>query len=651
MLRLKHAIYAIALLLPGAALALPPVEDFVKRASYGTVRISPTGEYLALTVDRGEQDVLTVLRTADLQPVKINILPDNKSIGQFRWISDNRLMFNAVKKMGGYAQPFLLGEWYAVNADGSQATPVIFRGTRGATQRSQAVGSESFSLLDPLLDDPRNVIMQSRFPRSSEGSSTQVVRVDTVTGRRQVLATAPKANCSVSLDADKEPRFAVCSSSRNEAGEFEERTELYRRNGMSWDLINASQSGGKHLWVEHTTPDGKVYAVQSDQNPGAIGTLDTDTGEFSPLFQDDAADISRYLWSTDESALIAVITAAGAPKVTLIDEDHPESLLYQSLAAAFPGKFVHFDSHTADGKQVIVSVFSDTDPGELYLYDQNSGQARFLMRSRDWVDPDMSASIQPFHLKSRDGLDLYGYLTIPNSSDGRNLPLIVNPHGGPIGPRDYWGYNGEAQLFASRGYAVLQVNFRGSGGYGKGFEDAGHMQWGQGIQNDIIDATRWAIEQGHADPERVCIYGGSFGGYSALMAPIREPGMFKCTFGYVGVYDVDMMFNRGDIPRSQMGQRFLRRTHGTDSKVWAENSPAKRAGEVNIPVYLAAGARDERTPPEQTELMNRALIAAGNPPEGMIIQSGEMHGFYDVDNRVKLYTEMLDFFDRHIGGH
>lgn len=651
MSKLKHAICAIALLLPGAALALPPVEDFVKRASYGTVRISPTGEYLALTVDRGEQDVLTVLRTADLQPVKINILPDNKSIGQFRWVSDNRLMFNAVKKMGGYAQPFLLGEWYAVNADGTQATPVIFRGTRGATQRSQAVGFESFSLLDPLLDDPRNVIMQSRFPRSSEGSSTQVVRVDTITGRRQVMATAPKANCSVSLDAAKEPRFALCSSSRNEAGEYEERSELYRRNGMTWDLINASQSDGKHLWVEHTTPDGTIYAVQSDDNPGAIGVLDTESGEFNPLFQDEAADISHYLWSTDESVLIAVTTSAGAPKVTLIDEEHPESLLYQSLAAAFPGNYVNFDSHTSDGKQIIVSVHSDTNPGELYLYDRDTAQARFLMRSRDWVDPETSATIRPFHVRSRDGLDLYGYLTIPNGSDATNLPLIVNPHGGPIGPRDQWGYNGEAQLFASRGYAVLQVNFRGSGGYGQGFMDAGHMQWAEGIQNDIIDATRWAIEQGHADPERICIYGGSFGGYSALMAPIREPGLFQCTFGYVGVYDVDMMFNRGDIPRSQMGQRYLRRTHGTDSNVWAQNSPARRAGEVNIPVYLAAGARDERTPPEQTELMNRALIAAGNPPEGMIIQSGEMHGFYDVDNRVNLYTEMLDFFERHIGGH
>ncbi|QCU72629.1 S9 family peptidase [Luteimonas yindakuii] len=646
-------IYALALAglaaMPALALSQPPIEDFVKRPLYGAVQISPDGEHLALITDLGEQDVLTVLRTADLQPVKVNILPNKQSVGEFHWISQDRLLFNAVRKMGGYAQPFMTGEWFAVNADGSQATPVIFYGTRSASERSKSVGAERFTLLDPLPDDPRNVLMQSRFPRSTEGASTEVVRVDTVSGRRTVLAVAPKANCSISLDADKAPRFAVCSSSRNEEGEYEERTELYRRDGMSWTLINASRSEGKHLWVVRTTPQGRIYALQSDDKPGAIGTINAETGEFTELFRDDIADIERFVWSTDEAALIAVTTMAGAPRVTMIDEDHPDTELYQSLAAAFPGKYVDFSSHTVDGRQIVVSVRSDTDPGELYLYDRGTGSARFLMRNREWVDPAQSASVKPFAFQARDGQLLHGYLTLPNGSDGRNLPLIVNPHGGPIGPRDAWGYNPETQLFASRGYAVLQVNFRGSGGYGRGFQDAGHRQWGQGIQNDIIDATRWAIAQGHADEDRICIYGGSFGGYSSLMAPVRAPGLFKCAFGYVGVYDVDMMFKRGDIPQNDSGLRYLRRTHGTSAAEWTENSPARRAAEVRIPVYLAAGARDMRTPPEQTELMNRALTAAGNPPEGMIIQSGEMHGFYDEDARLKLYTEMLRFFDRHIG--
>lgn len=642
---------ACVLAAPAQATTLQPVHDFVSHPAYGTVKISPNGEYLAVTVDKGEQDVLAVMRTSDLKLVKVNQLPDSKSVGSFYWVSPDRLMFNAIKKLGGYAQPFNTGEWFAVNADGSQARPLIFYGTRDATQRGKTVGAERFSLLDTLRDDDQNVIMQATSPRSSEGVGTEVYRMDTLSGRRVSLGRAPKENCSIALDADKEPRFAVCSSSKDEEGEYDERTELYRRDDKGWTLVNASKSGGKHLSVIRTTVAGTVYAEQDDgKAPAAVGTLSTATGEFTPLFQDKVAEVSDYIWSTDESTLVGVVTEAGAPAVKLIDENSPDAELYASLAGAFEGQMVDFASQTQDGKKIIVSVYSDSNPGELYLYDRDTGKARFLMQRKPELDKKKMASVKPFNFTSRDGKLIHGYLTLPHGSNGKNLPLIVNPHGGPIGPRDNWGFNWEAQLLASRGYAVLQVNYRGSGGYGKAFQDAGHLQWGQGIQNDIVDATQWAIGQGYVDKDRICIYGGSFGGYSSLMAPIRAPGLFQCTFGYVGVYDVDMMFKKGDIPERESGQRYLRRTHGSDTKSWAENSPARRAGEVKIPVYLAAGARDVRTPPEQTELMNKALIAAGNPPEGMIIQSGEMHGFYDVENRVKLYTTMLEFFSRHIGG-
>lgn len=641
-----------SLLLGGNALSATPqpVRDFVSHAAFSTAKISPTGEYLAITVDRGDQDVLTTMRTSDLKILNVSQLPDKKSVGSFEWVSPNRLMFNAVRKMGGYAQPFNTGEWFAVNVDGSQPRPLIFYGTQDTTQRAKTVTSERFSLIDTLRDDDQFVIMDVRSPRSSEGAGTELVKLDVFNGRRTSLGRAPKENCSVTLDENKQARFAVCSSSRNEEGEFDERTELYRRDGRVWTLVNASKSAGKHLGVIHTTRNGTVYVSQDDGiAPAALGTLDTASGEFKPLFQDPAAQISNIIWSTDDTTLIGVVTEAGAPAVKLIDEAHPDAELYASLAAAFEGQLVDFSSYTMDGRKIIVSVYSDRNPGELYLYDRETGKARFLMKRLPQLDPLNMASVVPFNFIARDGKHIHGYLTIPNGSNGKNLPLIVNPHGGPIGPRDNWAFSGETQLFASRGYAVLQVNYRGSGGYGRGFQNAGHQQWGQGIQNDIIDATQWAIQKGHADKDRICIYGGSFGGYSSLMAPIRAPGLFKCTFGYVGVYDVEMMFEKGDIPSTESGQRYLRRTHGSDKKMWAENSPARRAAEVKIPVYLAAGARDVRTPPEQTELMNRALIAAGNAPEGMIIQSGEMHGFYDVENRVKLYTEMLSFFERHIG--
>ncbi|RTQ86591.1 S9 family peptidase [Stenotrophomonas maltophilia] len=626
------------------------IKDFVGHASYGTVKISPTGEYLAITVDQGDQDVLTVIRTSDLRPVKVNALPDKKSIGSFYWTSPDRLLFNAVKKLGGYASPMPTGEWYAVNADGSQPRPLIYYGTRDATQRGKEVSGERFALLDSLKNDDQNVIMQVTSARSAEGGNTEVVRMDTTSGRRTSLGRAPKENCSIALDAAKEPRFAICSSSRNEEGEYEERSELYRRDGVNWTLLNASKSEGKHLDVITTTNNGTVYATENDGKvPAAVGILDTATGAFKPLFQDPVAEVSNYIWSTDESTLIGVVTEAAAPAVKLIDESHPDADLYASLAAAFEGQMVDFSSYTKDGRKIIVSVYSDSNPGELYLYDRDNGKARFLMSRRPQLDKKNMASIKPFSITTRDGRKVFGYLTLPNGSNGKGLPLIVNPHGGPIGPRDNWGFNPEAQLFANRGYATLQVNFRGSSGYGKAFEDAGHRQWDQGIQNDILEATHWAIDNGYANRDRICIYGGSFGGYSSLMAPIREPGLFKCAFGYVGVYDVDMLFKKGDIPQRDSGLRYLRRTHGTERADWNRASPALRASEVKIPVYLAAGARDVRAVPEQTEIMAKALTAAGNPPEGVIIQSGEMHGFYGEEARVNLYTEMLKFFDRHIG--
>lgn len=634
-----------------AATSTIPIEDFVRHPTYSGVKISPDGRYLAMTVDRGEQDVLTVMRTDNLSVVKVNQLPDDKSVGAFYWTSPERLMFTAVRKLGSFEQPFGTGEWFAVNADGSQPRPLIFYGTRDATQRNKQVDNERFSLLDTLRDDDRNVIMEVNFPLSKEGAGTELVMMDTLTGRRTSIGRAPKPECSMTLDAAKKVRFAVCTSSRGDEGEYDERSELYRRgdNG-TWTLVSASRTDGKHLSVVRTTADGSVYASQSDgKAPDAIGTLDATTGAFTPLHQDKVAEISRTIWSTDDKSLIAVVTEAGAPTVTLVDEAHPDAEIYGSLAAAFPGQMVDFASATTDGGQIVVSVYSDSNPGELYLHDRKAGKARFLMQGRAWLDPKQMASVKPFSVSTRDGMTVYGYLTLPKGSTGKNLPMIVNPHGGPIGPRDSWRFNSEAQLLASRGYAVLQVNFRGSGGYGDAFRDAGHRQWAQGIQNDIIDVTRWAIDQGYADRERICIYGGSFGGYSSLMAPIRAPGLFQCAVGYVGVYDMEMMFTKGDIPRRTSGQRYLRRTLGTEKAELLAASPTAQAEKVGIPVLLVAGARDERAVPEQTEAMRDALARAGNPPVETLIQSGEMHGFYKEENNLALYTKMLAFFDRNIG--
>lgn len=650
---MKTAIVLIGLS-AGTSLAadLPPVEDFFRPAAYSSAQISPDGKYLGIIVDRGDQDVLTILKMADLSILKVNQLPDSKSVASFRWVGDDRVMFNASRKYGAFAAPFNTGEWYAVNADGTQARPVIFRGTRSATERGKTVGNERFSLADAMDEDPRVVLMEVNYPRSKDGAGTEMVQVDTFTGARKSLARAPRENCRLTLDEKKETRFALCFDSENAQGEFDSVTELYRREpDGSWKLLNKSDGGGKDLSVIGTSDNGTIYALQDDRKvPAAFGTVDRATGEFKKLFQDKVTEVSGWVSSPTDDTVLAVMTEAGAPRITLVDEEHADTELYASLAGAFPGQVVNFASATRDGKQIIVSVYSDKNPGELYLYERSTGKARFLLKGRAWVDPAKSASIRSFSFTSRDGLKIHGYLTIPAGSNGKNLPLIVNPHGGPMGPRDNWRYNPETQLFASRGYAVLQVNFRGSGGFGKAFQDMAYGQWATGIMNDIIDATKWAISDGVADPERICIYGASFGGYSALMAPARDQELFKCAFGYVGLYDAQIQFKLSDTGDRNDGIRYLQRAFGATRAQQDAMSPINHADKITIPVFMAAGARDARCPPEHTEKMFAALEQAGNKPEGMIIASGEGHGYYKLENNVDLYTQMLGFFGRHIGG-
>lgn len=651
-MKLALATLGLAASVVASAAEPPPVEHFMRHATYSSARISPNGEYLAIGVDRGGQDVLTVLRLSDLSLMKVNILPDEKSVAGYQWIGDDRLIFTAIRKVGSFAQPFGTGEWYAVNADGSQARPVIFYGNRGATERGKNVMNQGFGMLDPLVDDPRNVLMSATSRRSEEGSNNELVMVDTVSGNRRVLAKAPRENCQIEVDDKKQPRFALCYDQKDDQGRYDVRTVLYRLGeDGNWSLVSGPGAGnGKQLRVDWVAKDGTIYGWEDDgKAPPAFGEIDRATGEFRKLFQDPVSEADIIPSPTDRKPLAAV-TQAGVPRVHMINEAHPDAQLYASLAAAFPGQMVNFSSATRDGSKIIVSVYSDKNPGELYLYDRDSGKARFLMKNREWVDPAQSASMRAFSFKNREGMTLYGYLTIPKGSDGKNLPLIVNPHGGPMGPRDSWGYNPETQLFASRGYATLQVNFRGSGGYGKAFQDMAFGQWHTGIMNDIIDATRWAIEQGIANEDRVCIYGGSFGGYSALMAPAREQDLYKCAVGYVGMYDAQIQMRLSDTSDSSSGRRYLLRAFGETRAEQDAMSPITYADKIKLPVFLAAGARDPRCPPEHTEKMYAALEAAGNKPEDMIIQSGEMHGFYDVQNRVNLYTKMLAFIGSHIGG-
>jgi dipeptidyl aminopeptidase/acylaminoacyl peptidase len=621
-----------------------PLEYFNKHPPYTAVRISPNGEYLAATAPVGDKDVLVVLSMADLKPIKVNQLPDEKSIGSFFWAGPDRLMFTASRKIGQFAQPVGTGEWYAVNADGSR--PRVLVTYEGTTASGSMSYGQSVGPLAALREDSSKVLVQVSYSSESEsGNRSAVMELDTFTGRMKRLASAPAPGCAFVLDADDKPAFANCIDNTQRDFNTEQHGQVYRYVEGEWAAVHDSRAHGDRLRVTHVDPDGTVYAVShNNQTPEVFGTLQPATGAFTPIDTDARVDLMGEIIAADGKTLIGVSRMPGKPEARIVRKDHADAVLLEQLQAAFPGQYVSFSGATLDGGKLVVSVASDRNPGEFYLFDKSSGQASFLVATRKWIDPEQMAEMRPFTFKARDGVTLSGYLTIPKGRELSDLPMIVNPHGGPHGPRDLWGFNAETQLFANRGYLVLQVDFRGSGGYGRGFERMGYGEWGGTMQDDVTDATRWAIEQGYADENRICIYGASYGAYAALMGAAREPSLYQCTVGYVGVYDLALMYKEGDIRESDTGGNYLESVIGKDRSKLAERSPAARAADIRIPVFLAAGGRDRRTPPEQTEAMAAALEKAGNPARENILEPREGHGFYDVAARNNIYGKMLEFF-------
>lgn len=626
-----------------------PIQEFVRHPQYTASKISPDGRFLALTVQQGDVMALAVLRIQDMQVIRITRLTDRESVSQFYWVGPNRLMYTSARTFGTYASQFSTGTWYAMDADGGRPRTLVSYSSGATEGRSKIVHfDESFSMLDPLPDDESKALLQLNV--GTPGSHNAVVAVDTVSGRRQVLAKAPRDQCELVLDATHEPRYANCIENKDAKLGFDEHTELYRLDGDdSWTRIEHAKDDARSMSVVGTAADGRIYALANDgARPPAFGTLDPATNVFHSLYQDPVASIHDYLLAADESTIVGLVTMPGAPHVELVDRQNPDTRIYSALSTAFPGELVDVTSATRDGKKLVVSISSDTDPGQLYLYDRDTGTVRFLMKNRPGLDPAKMAHVLPFSFKARDGRTIYGYMTMPRGQS-KGLPTIIHPHGGPIGIRDDWAFNWESQLLANRGYLVVQVNYRGSGGYGKAFEDAGHREWGRKMQDDLTDATHWVVDQGFADPKRMCIYGASYGGYASLMGVAKEPTLYRCAAGYVGVYDLNMMFHKGDIPERDSGRRYLVRTLGADTPELRQRSPAYLADRIQVPVFLAAGLKDVRAPYQHTEAMRDALQAAGHPADVVILQPNEMHGFYSEDANLNLYTKMLAFFDKYIG--
>ena len=646
LLRLMVLGVAVVLASNAGAAAAVDVGAFVKKDRFETIKISPTGEYYAASIPLADSTVLAILRRSDNKVVSTFNAGKNTHVANFWWVNPERVLISMAEKFGSLAQPQLTGELYAADIHGGKSDILV--GWRvqsagpGTKIQPKKVEPISAFLVDDLPADDNNVLI-TVWPVGQD-PFTRAERMDVRTGRRSPVARAPVRNARFAADNKGIVRFALGTDLGNSA-------RLYYRDGegAEWKIINDENANHRvEVPLGFSADDKTAYLqVEQPQGPDAIVAMDIATGTRKEMLRDDDTDPGRIIYKAGTSIPIGAWYMDGKPRTAFFDTSSPEARLYKSLEAAFQGESPFITSTTADGKLALVQVFSDRNPGDFFVFDTVAKKADHLISRRDWFDPEKMAEMRPISLAARDGLALHGYLTLPSGSTGKNLPLIVMPHGGPFYKFDQWGFEDDSQLLAAAGYAVLQLNFRGSGNHGRAFYQAGAREWGGKMQDDLTDATRWAVSQGIADANRICIYGASYGGYAALMGVAKEPALYKCAAGYVGVYDLPVM--QTDTARTS-------KRLGNWSMDWvgkredlASVSPNRIADKIKVPVFLAAGGEDEIAPIEHSKLMERALVKAGVPVETLYYPN-EGHGFYVDANRTEFYTKLLAFLARNIGG-
>jgi dipeptidyl aminopeptidase/acylaminoacyl peptidase len=642
--RMKAIVACVCLVLPaaGASAELIPVENFAKHAQLSMPQLSPDGQYLALRMDDDKgKHALAVYKLSDMSaPSSVLWMPKNELPANFHWVSPTRLVIMKGQKLGSLDRPVLTGEIIATDMNGKHQDYLYGYqggGSRGNTRSHDEGYAEYDSRPEPA---DNHFYITTHAWTADRGSS--LYDVDASANKRSLIGNIDVADMNFMVGADGKAHFAY---GMNDAFKY----VVYHREPNGWGQMNNAQMGQSFVPIDFTPDHQHIYATYAaGGGPTSLVEEDENGGNRKVLAKDDASNIGGIEWTAFPHQPFATVPATGLPRVSYIDPNMDAAKLHMALSQKFPGEFVSFINYSEDGGQLLFGVSSDRHPGTYYLIDTHTYKVSKLFDVQPWIDPAKMAERRPIRFKASNGNELEAILTFPKGAAETNLPMILLPHGGPIDEQDDWSYDNDAQFLASRGYLVLQVNFRGSSGRGADFMKAGYRQWGTGIQQDLIDGVKWAIGEKFADPKRVCVFGGSFGGYSAMMAVIRAPGMFKCAVGYAGIYDMAMRYTKGDTQESELGRNALRAQMGDEPADLAANSPDKLADKIDVPVFLIHGEDDQRAPFAQAKAMRAALDAAHKPYEWMS-KSGEGHGFYDEKNTIELYTRLQAFLEKNIG--
>jgi dipeptidyl aminopeptidase/acylaminoacyl peptidase len=447
--------------------------------------------------------------------------------------------------------------------------------------------------------------------------------------------------------ADSSLRVRAAQTSTEDGG-----TELLIRaaEGGDWvPWLRWSAEDAMSSWPLGFTLDGEqLYLVDShDANAARLTRRSIGDTASEVLAADPQYDVAGVVLHPDSREVQLVAFTRARHEWEVLDQSLADDVA--ALRTLNPGDF-SIQSRTHADDRWIVEYVEDRNPVAYYLYDRATRTGRFLFTTRPALAPFTLAAMEPISFETRDGLTIHGYLTSPAGADASGLPLVLNVHGGPW-HRDTWGYDPEAQWFANRGYACLQVNFRGSTGYGKRFLNAGNKEWGGRMHDDLVDAVQWAVDGGVADPSRIAIYGGSYGGYAALVGATFTPDLFRCAIDIVGPSNLITFIET--IP--PYWSSYLAMLHDrvgnpeADAEFLRARSPLTHVDRIRIPLLIAQGANDPRVKQAESEQIVAVMREKGIDHEYLLFPD-EGHGFAKPENRLRFYAAAERFLARHLGG-
>lgn len=618
---------------------LLPMNVFFDQQSIESVVISPDGTKVAMIApNQGRYSIAVKDLATGNVTVPVHFKDEN--IRSVFWKGRDRLLFTSA--IAGHEVPLLA----SVDLQGRSLRRIL------EPRRTQDDFSIFFgNLVDRFPESDEHILISGYTeehdarrinPSAPRNPTPSIYRVNVKTGRR-----APVVGLDRGVSAGWFDRNAV----QRLTTELEGATTLFRvrqRNDQPWRTIQSFPAADERWEIAGLLASGDTAYIidQTTADRGVLRALDVRTGEFTAdVFSPPAGMIRRAVMSPKRDRLLGVIYEDVLLRTHWIDPQW--AAIMNSIQGQFPRHLLLVTSMADDEKRFVIRAFSDRDPGQYFLVEMSSAGLRLqaITAARPAIKPEQMSHTLPISYTARDGLKIEGYLTKPLGREKDAVPLLILPHGGPFGIRDTWGFNPEVQFLASRGYAVLQPNFRGSGGYGYAFERAGFSEWGAKMQDDLTDAVKWAIAEGHTAADKVGIIGASYGGYAALAGATFTPDLYRVAINYVGVSDLRLI-TRYDLIGGSVAGAWLQRAVGTDPAVLAARSPVEHVAKIQIPTMHAYGRNDPRVKFEHWEVLERELKKHGKV-YAALIENEEGHGFEKEETAFGYYGAVERFLAKY----